>query len=154
MSTHSNYSTKEKPRWYVKPSICKPCGGRCCKNFPGSAYPEDFPTREELLAALDSGRWAIDWWEGDARKGKEELNRTYYVRPAIKGHEGRRHHAGWGGECTFLTGEGCSLVPDARPRECRQLDPMADGKCEVHDGTSKQGAAVAWLARAGELVSG
>lgn len=135
---------------FLRPSLCAPCGGKCCKSLPGSAYPEDFPTPAALRGALDSGRWCIDWWDGDAREGKDELTRTLFVRPAIKGCEGQRSHAGWGGECTFLGNHGCELKPSKRPTECRSLEPRKNG-CHMHNGHGKRGAAVAWLSRADEL---
>jgi Fe-S-cluster containining protein len=135
---------------YLKPNLCAPCGGKCCKTIPGCAYPEDFPTKEVLQAALDSGRWCIDWWEGDAREGHTELSKTYYVRPAIKGYEGVRHHPSWGGECTFLGKNGCELSVLDRPTECRSLEPRVNG-CYTHNGHGKQSAAVAWLSRANEM---
>lgn len=136
--------------WFLRPSLCAPCGGQCCKKLPGCAYPEDFPTKEALQAALDSGRWCIDWWDGDAREGMDELSRTLFVRPAIKGHEGQREHASWGGECTFLGPNGCELKPSKRPTECRSLEPRKDD-CYMHNGHGKKSAAVAWLHRAEEL---
>jgi Fe-S-cluster containining protein len=141
-----------KTVWFAKPDLCTPCGGKCCKRLPGSAYPDDFPTREALAHALQSGRWAVDWWEGDAREGKYELGRTYYIRPAIKGFEGQKFHPSWGGECTFLTPDGCALPGEARPRECRDLEPMENNtKCQMHNGTSKKMSAIAWITRSDEL---
>jgi len=121
--------------------------------------PADFGrTKAAVLAgvraALLTGRWAIDWWEGDPRT-KGERERTpmidgdeftfYFVRPAIKGKEGDLHHGAWSGECTFLTNAGCELPSDERPRECRLLEPRPGGygNCVAH-GASKRAASVAW----------
>lgn len=58
---------------FQAPEICAACGGACCRRAPGIAHPEDFgaPDRADLRrrveAALASGRWAVDWWEGDPR---------------------------------------------------------------------------------------
>lgn len=52
--------------------ICGPCGGACCKNMPGSTHPDEWGSTpqeisEAVTKALLSGRWSVDWWEGDPR---------------------------------------------------------------------------------------
>lgn len=137
---------------YDDKKTCSACGGRCCKTMPGCAYPEDFgQALEKLDSALASGRWAIDWWEGDPRPGKDEMSKAYFVRPAVKGHEGRIYHGAWGGECTFLGPYGCELASDERPRECRHLEPLPEGVCEMHGDCGKQSAAIAWIPHAEAL---
>ena len=129
--------------------LCAKCGGKCCKIAPGAAFPKDFglpgdPTKLKL--AFESGKWAIDWWEGDARKGKNELGETYFVRPAIKGKEGNLRDPAWGGECTFLTEVGCSLPVDERPLNCKMTEPQPEGVgCTLHKNKDKRAAAVAWI---------
>lgn len=140
-----------KKTWFLRPSICAPCGGKCCETLPGSAFPENFPTPEALQAALATGRWAIDWWEGDAREGHSELSRTLYIRPATKGQEGERFDASWGGECTFLGANGCELKPSQRPLECLGLEPSRGSSCLQRNGRDKRAAAIAWLPRAHEF---
>ena len=133
---------------YINTAICSECGGKCCKAMPGACFPSDFklPGNTMLLdAALKSGRYTIDWWEGDPRKEKEEYPRGYFVRPAIKGKEGILIDPTWGGECTFLAETGCQLDEDARPLNCKNLEPIAGGNCKIHGNTGKQGAAIAWL---------
>jgi Fe-S-cluster containining protein len=129
--------------------VCGPCGGKCCKRMPGSALPSDFghDVGTALLDALLSKRWAIDWWEGDPRGGKNELDVAYFLRPATKGREGCLHDASWGGECTFLTQTGCSLTFERRPSECRGLVPneVAPGNCTSDPATTKQQVAIAWI---------
>ena len=128
--------------------ICLECGGRCCKQYPGAAYPEDFILREGtekflITIAIKSKKWVIDWWEGDPGDGNKET--AYFVRPAIKGKEGKTYDPSWGGECIFLEPTGCSLQLKHRPRECRLLEPKKGGKgCVAHDNTGKNGAALAW----------
>ena len=133
---------------FVRPELCKLCQGSCCKSLPCSAFPADFglPNTEKITAAIDSGKWCIDWWEGDPREHEDVLDYGYYVRPAIKEHEGERSHASWGGECTFLTSKGCELSIEARPFEGRMLEPKSDYPhgCKSHSG-GKQAAAIAWI---------
>lgn len=133
--------------------ICGACGGKCCKSMPGATHPADWGAPNEnimfdrLVVALSSGRWAIDWWEGDP-SGLDASDSRYvdhglYVRPATKGNEGRLYDASWGGECTFLTPNGCSFQHGDRPTECRALEPKYPYRCEQHHG--KQVTAIAWL---------
>ncbi len=114
--------------------------------MPGACYPEDFNMNKGinlLLEAIQSGKYCIDWWEGDAREGKNELEQTYYIRPVTKGNEGKLYDASWGGECIFLTSNGCKLLHDKRPHNCRMLEPNKDD-CIQH-GKGKSGSAIAWL---------
>ena len=134
-------------------SNCAPCGGKCCTNSPGIAHPNDFGApdktkmRAELRKRLDSGLWAIDWWEGDPRRGKSRVSSAEFVRPAEAGHEGRRRHGSWGGRCALLTDKGCSLTFEARPFQCRDLVPakVLGNACEQASKIDKQALAVAWM---------
>ena len=119
---------------YQPTEACALCKGACCKQYPGGADPEDFgkPLVENLITALESGRWCVDWWEGDVNEGERDLSRTLYVRPASKAHEGELEHGLWHGECTFLTETGCSLEFDQRPRGCRMLEPVEGQRCIGH----------------------
>lgn len=146
---------------FDKPEICAECGGACCKCLPGAAHPLDFGLRPDnppdftaLTAALNSGNWCIDWWEGDARPGKQLLDKTYFVRPAITPYEGELRHLGDnGGICTFLQRNGCSLGSDVRPMTCRMLEPRPKRRasdkpgwrCELHGDTEKRDIAIAWI---------
>lgn len=134
-------------------TACTACGGACCKAMPGGSHPNDWGApnvaemERRIAAALGSGRYAIDWWEGDPR-GLEEgdlgyVSQGFYIRPATKGKEGRVYDASWGGECTFLMPTGCTLAHDARPLECRTLEPRYPYRCEQHHG--KHATAVAWI---------
>jgi len=137
---------------YDNPTLCTECGGKCCKKIPGPAHPSDFgcPKRgwkKNLETALQSGKWAIDWWEGDPRPGGSELYRVYYVRPATKGNEGIRFDASWGGECTFLGDTGCTLSSEGRPTVCRLVEPKAKGNCKYHGKYKhdKRDSAIKWI---------
>lgn len=139
-------------------SMCRQCGGKCCKGYAGSYVPEDFQqemTADLLVSLLKEGKVAIDWWEGDARKTKinprdsYELLRTCYLRPrhvnegAIQGS--------WGGQCVNWSLEkGCSLSEKERPYQCRMLIPkMKDNEyiCDTkkEDKASKQDIAIRWI---------
>ena len=129
---------------YEKPSICRKCGGKCCKRYPGSCWPVDFDSDyQKIRAAIESGMYCIDWWEGSISiPGAENLDRVYFLRPAVKGMEGVIYDPLWHGECIFLE-ETCILTPEARPRGCRKLEPKEDG-CISHV-KPKYDAAIAWL---------
>ena len=132
---------------YENSKMCSECGGKCCKSLPGANFPDDFdaPIQEEVKKALKSGQYTIDSWEGDARLGKEELSVCYFIRPAVKGKEGELTDYSWGGECTFLSLEGCTLLLEKRPTSCKVLEPKEKGNCFVHQGKDKRAAAIAWI---------
>jgi Fe-S-cluster containining protein len=142
---------------YENKDLCRPCGGKCCKNLPGAAFPEDFgypdikAMESNILNALMSGKWSIDWWE-NSRTGPQ-----YYLRPATVQSVGRVFDPSYGGQCNFLTDEGCSIF-DNRPTGCRGLEPK-EGRCIVRYG-DKEEAKDAWtpfnklLKEIGDLVDG
>lgn len=122
--------------------ICAVCGGKCCKRMPGICFPEDFDNdQSKIKAAIDSGRYCVDWFENFDDQG-------YYVRPATVGNEGKKRDPSWGGQCTFLTSHGCKLDHDNRPIECRMLEPVAEDGCKVHldrdNMTAKEYASKQW----------
>ena len=138
-----------KPRKYVKGmealEICAVCEKPCCKEMPGACIPADFgtPNLPKLFDALESGKYTIDWWEGnpkpmaeqdDESRLREARERGYFIRPATKEESG---------ECVFLTEKGCELPLKKRPAQCRAMVP-AGGECEPPKGFSKQEIAQAW----------
>lgn len=132
--------------------ICAKCGGKCCKDMPGAAFPEDFNFSEEkdkLITALKSDNWCIDWWEGDPRENVpegNEVDKAYYIRPSIVGYRGKLFDPAWnGGRCIFLIPTGCSLSQKDRPLNCRMLKPEKNKKCEVDEKYRERGAAIEWL---------
>ena len=137
---------------YEKPKICTECGGKCCNNMPGVAWPADFglpgPKGEsKLREAIKSGDWCLDTWEGDPRKSKDVLNQCWFVRPATKGNEHTLIDRSWGGVCIFLDEDHCRLAADDRPMACQLLEPKRSG-CINHAGVygnGKQQAAVKWI---------
>jgi hypothetical protein len=134
--------------------ICAACGGNCCKALPGAMYPEQV---SDVLELLKTGRYSVDWWEGDPREDEDEHERGYYLRPATKNREGAIMDASWGGECTFLGEHGCELGEDQRPMECLSLIPGMPGKCMHANGVDgsekKREVACMWLARIDEIES-
>ena len=135
---------------YPGPPVCAECGGTCCRRQPGACFPEDFGPDIEagVRAAVATGGYTLDWWDGDPREGADDLAQAYFVRPAIKGHEGEPSHAAWAGPCTFLEeGRGCRLPAEARPGQCRGLQPREEpgGRCVQPEGSTKRAAAIAWL---------
>lgn len=111
--------------------LCVGCG-KCCKSMPGGHAPSDFGADISggVRRALESGRYTLDWWEGDVVPNGE-MYRVLFLRPSIKGKEGQVFDPAWGGECTFLSDTGCSLKRSDMPIECRTLRPMSkpDGQC-------------------------
>ena len=128
---------------YVNDEICETCGGKCCKDLPGGAHPEDFGMKPgdhlaPVVALLKSGDWSFDCWENyiGCRDG-------WYLRPATKERQGQWFDRSWGGECVFLDDGGCSLDEDKRPYGCRHLEPRVDLNCIPHAG-GKKDCADAW----------
>ncbi len=131
-------------------AMCRECGGGCCKSMPGIAYPSDFGPRETLVATLltylRSGKWAIDWWEGDIVEGGP-LPCIYWIRPATVMGAGKLFDASWGGQCSLWTEKyGCGLPFRQRPYQCRNLKPrpMPEREKSGCEGDGKEEAAHAW----------
>lgn len=136
---------------YLNLSMCKDCGGICCKRIPGACFPSDFGTSKEevlknLREALRTHLYSIDWYNF------EDCKRGYYVRPRTKlihkfaegdFPEWQLYDYSWGGECIFHTNDGCKLEPEKRPTQCRMLEP-AEPHCISHSGSSKLDAYKAW----------
>ena len=120
----------------ANPSVCGPCGGKCCKTMPGIVFPNELDAQlrreviaDKVLAMLESGRYSLDWWEGNPHTDDWRGGRSYFLRPAIQGSEGQWAHDAWGGTCTFHGVRGCELDERRRPLECRALIPDVNGHC-------------------------
>lgn len=136
---------------YFNYDMCKKCGGQCCTHCAGSYIPQDFKepiTDDFIVNLLKTGKFAIDWWDGDA-KGLGVYGSTHYIRPrhvnepAIKGS--------WGGVCVnWSKANGCSLKEEDRPFQCRKLvpsmiaDDVYDCTTKKEDKATKQDCAIAW----------
>lgn len=162
---------------FVLPEVCGPCGAAghsCCVRLPGLASPDDFGAPDVgamldlILSALRSGRWSLDWWEGEAWNERQELQAdVFIVAPALRGEEGELLYPetlndapAWYGPtphpCTFLRDDGCELDHDARPLECRALEPSPP-ECKPHAGARRERAIEWWpyqgvIARAREML--
>jgi len=124
----------------LEESMCAKCRGVCCRRMPGICTPGDImrnypsPTlMESVVLALDSGHYSIDNWEGGGYAPHTKVIACkcslYYIRPRIVGHD-RVYDPVWGGQCIFLTDDGCKLPPEDRPTQCRILVPDTDStKC-------------------------
>jgi len=111
--------------------------------------PSDFGTtvqeiEKNVAAALRTGRYCLDYWEGDVERNGG-MSCVYYVRPVIASYERRVLHPSWGGVCTFLGPAGCALSFDKRPFECRDLVPGPGRECFSASGKGgKEQACRAW----------
>jgi Fe-S-cluster containining protein len=127
--------------------MCGECGGQCCRNYAGIAWPEQFDGVGGVVERVRTGKWVVDYWEGDPRGSvdpEEALPCVLFVRPA---HLVGLHPVdpSWGGVCVFLGDSGCRLTEEERPYGCRALEPVATWPhCKDHS-DSKRGAAFAWL---------
>jgi Fe-S-cluster containining protein len=133
---------------YFNYSNCKKCGGRCCQSMAGSYHPDDFKAHPVINACLiklhlHTGKYAIDWWEGDPTDGKRQ--KTYYLRPRHKNEPAIK--GSWGGHCIHWTAKkGCDLKESERPYECRMLVPKPTFQCSTlaKDKADKKNCAIAW----------
>ena len=109
--------------------MCAACGGKCCQNGAGKAWPSDFKPDVEVgvRAALATGRWEIVKFWGSPKLG-------FYLRPRMT-----YDYDGPGADrfCTFWHSIlGCELPYAKRPRECRLLEAAGgeNGECKGHTG--------------------
>lgn len=129
----SGFGTQEKPTTRFEPmpgnynyEMCSACKGRCCKHMAGIYHPDDLKsegsiTVELITTLLDTGKFSIDWWEGDIEE-KELRSRTYYLRPRHK--DANAIDGSWGGTCiNWSESKGCALPETKRPYVCRMLMP-------------------------------
>ncbi|MBO5140161.1 MAG: hypothetical protein J6B68_06510 [Lachnospiraceae bacterium] len=112
-------------------SICKTCGGNCCKTMGCSLSPEDMhvalegkeATTEVIEALLQDSMFAIDSFQ--MRDGA-----FYYLRMRHKCFTFIGVDAM--GECIALTEIGCSLPFDKRPKGGRFLEGKEGHQCTQH----------------------
>ena len=139
---------------YKSNSTCLLCEGKCCKSFPGIAYPSDLSevSSNSIMALLETGNWAIDFWTED------DGTKALFLRPRTKNGDIRVQWSEWGGECTFLTAPGCSLSFKDRPMSCRMLEPgegdpreWEEIQCDIHGHTKEHGKN-AWKPYQAELA--
>jgi hypothetical protein len=133
---------------YYDYSQCKLCQGKRCTTCAGSYIPSDFKepiTSAFILSLLHDGKYAIDWWDGDAT-GTGKLSVTRYIRPRHVGESAIK--GSWGGVCVNWSKEkGCSLTEADRPHQCKKLIPNKDHTlCTTlpKDKATKQECAIAW----------
>lgn len=143
--------------------VCAGCTHVCCDNMPCETWPYDVSKTVEgltqaIVDRLKTGRWAVDWWEGDVMGNPHEgYTRSLYLRPACQGKEGKLEDASWGGACTFYTpGKGCSLSWEERPTGGKSLIPNAAQPGCCGDGDSgfggKDSAAKAWYSYQSHII--
>jgi len=117
---------------YTSHSICKKCGGYCCKKCPGDFVPSDFGNdRETVYNNIIDGlrKGVLAFLTRLIRRDSGCLDTSHEViviRPATKPN--RKNVYGYG-ECIFLGKNGCELPFSRRPTVCKYLIPVEDKKC-------------------------
>lgn len=135
---------------YVDEKLCSECRGQCCRHRPGNLYPEDLGsevTLEKLVEMLSSGFYCVDSYEQFEGDFLGDGYVLYYLRPhmlpstfpeelgQVRIYDWmvedcfRPRHDGWWGVCILLNPDGCSLGPDDRPRDCREMVPGWSNVC-------------------------
>ena len=123
--------------------VCAECKGQCCKNMGCYYSPLDFKeiSFNSLRQEIDKGHISIDWWEGNPFEENEfVIERAYFLR--IRNIDSPIVDPSWGGVCSLLTENGCSLSYKNRPKGGRELIPSAIANCETN--YSKQDCAKEW----------
>lgn len=154
---------------------CAMCKGACCKHVPGETAPRQWMRSgeidwERVERAFLSGKWVIDWWEGDPRYddyGYDEsrVSCAPYIRPRHStSKEGLYDNLFFAqGDCLFLTESGCTLPETLgptsseseyeRPAGCAALvaklvekNGEFETECDYPDGKQfKREAATLWI---------
>jgi Fe-S-cluster containining protein len=135
-------------------TLCRKCGGACCRTRPGIEAPERFLATgnmaDNLMAALSSGDWVLEIHIGlplteetSALPDRMDII-TRYPRPATIQEKTRKSLFAipGTGDCTFLTDKGCTLPFTERPRLCRSLEPDSFFDCD--SSWKRPDAALAW----------
>lgn len=132
---------------YINSAACMKCGGLCCKHMSCHVAPGDFIkiTKDIIKKAIDERLFCIDWWDGDpSGESDDEFYNGYYLR--VRHKDSKAIDASIGGECIFLSDNGCTLPFALRPRGARDLIPDKDGIGEqCIDEYSKQQCAIDWM---------
>lgn len=122
--------------------ICTKCGGKCCKHMGCHYSPMDFKdlSYEGLKKEIDKGHISIDWWNGNPFDDDRNISRVYYLR--VRNIESEIVDGSWGGRCSLLTENGCSLTFNDRPKGGRKLIPQEIGACK--DLYTKKDCVIEW----------
>ena len=118
--------------------MCKKCGGSCCRNMGCHYSPDDFDniTYESLKEKIEEGYISIDWWDGnpfDEEDEEYEIFENKYINALylrIRNEDADIVDPSWGGRCSLLTDEGCSLSFEERPMGAKALYPNYPYGCE------------------------
>ena len=128
---------------------CSKCKGQCCKSQSCPVFPTDLEKvdKESIINLIGKG-YCFDYWEGNPTDNiKYNGLIAYFIRPKHKNYEDRLIDATWGGECIFLTDEGCKLLESERPSGGKAVIPKEGfpNNCVVINGWNKKDCAVSWL---------
>ena len=125
--------------------ICRMCGGKCCQGHAGTCWPWDFvePLYDNIRAALESGYYVLDYWEGQFTRG---VFQPHWVRPRHTNRLDCLIDPSWGGTCIFWReSNGCQLQFEDRPTTCRITIPKQSHECDGAKKYDKEEMIKAWL---------
>lgn len=124
--------------------LCNLCEGACCKSMGCHYSPQDFKeiSFESLKVEIDKGYISIDWWEGNPFDDLDySIDQAYFLR--VRNINSEVVDPSWGGVCSLLTDNGCTLSYEERPKGGRELIPVA-GNINCIANYSKQDCAKEW----------
>lgn len=128
-------------------SLCKQCGGKCCKKNACDCSPDDFDNNiEKMRQALKSGNYTIDFSREDASSFIFENNEIiletervrknpmefFYIRPKNINRPivDFIHTEDIEGPCIFWNKDnGCPFEYKKRPKGGRTMVPFSEGNC-------------------------
>lgn len=115
--------------------------------MPGIVHPDDVEMNETYLTNMISNKgYAIDCWEGNPFNDDRDIGAVYYLRPKTIKAPAQVFDFSWGGQCTFLEQNGCTLDWDTRPAQCRALVPSENHNCRIVEGRySKKEIVKSWF---------
>lgn len=125
-------------------TVCKECGGQCCKSMGCHISPNDLReiTVESVIALMDETNCiSIDWYEGHPID-KDKCDPCYFLR--IKNQGANMIDPSWGGQCCLLQSDGCPLLFQYRPMGGRRLQLTGNQVAECTVDYSKEQCVVDW----------
>ncbi len=155
-------------RGFVAETLCRECGGQCCKTSPGFCHPREWTKEgsdelamDRIVTALGAGDFSLTIIPGDPRPNLsipvpevDQVQWSVVLRPGYQGASGKIFDVGVNRPCVHLGPDGCRFTPEKRPLGCLALkpNPLAPGKGCKESTYAGLDAQLAWLPYRDDLV--